>query len=77
VAPLWFLALPFALEHPGFLLLAAVDGSSAGLTVDLVSDRLWLDLSLGTVVLPRLRDRTLALEDRFTATGMLQLVVVF
>jgi hypothetical protein len=77
VAPLWFLALPFALEHPGFLLLAAVDGSSAGLTVDLVPDRLWLDLSLGTVVLPEHHGPTLALAERFVATGMVQLVVVF
>jgi len=77
VAPLWFLALPFILEHPGFLLLAAVDGSSAGITFDIVQDHVWLDLNIGTVVLPLYRDSTIALEDRFTTSIMLQLVAAF
>ena len=77
VAPLWWLALPFVLEHPGFILLAGVDGSSVGITFDIVPEHVWLDLSLGTVVLPEHRDHVIALQDRFTATGMLQLVVVF
>lgn len=77
VAPLWFLALPFLLEHPGFLLLAAVDGSSAGITFDIIPDHVWLDLNIGTVILPLHRDRTIALEDRFTSSIMLQLVAAF
>ena len=77
VGPLWFLALPFVLEHPGFLLLGGVDGTSAGITLDLMPDHVWLDLGLGTVILPEHRDRMLAFKSRFVATGMLQLVVVF
>jgi hypothetical protein len=77
VAPLWFLALPFVLEHPGFLLLAGLDGSSAGITYDIIADHVWLDLNIGTVILPLYRSRTLAIEDRFTTTIMLQLVAAF
>lgn len=77
VAPLWFLAIPFLLEHPGFLLLAAIDGSSAGITLDIVEDHVWLDLNMGTVILPLYRDSVIELEDRFTTSVMLQLVAAF
>ena len=76
-APLWFLAVPFVLEHPGFLLLALVDGSSLGLTFDLFKDQIWVDISLGSTVLPPLRSRDIVLDERFVLTGVAQLVVVF
>jgi hypothetical protein len=76
-APLWFLAVPFMLEHPGFILLALVDGSSLGLTLDLFKDQVWVDMNLGSAVLPQLHTRDIVLNDRFVITGVLQLVVVF
>ena len=76
-APLWFLAVPFVLEHPGFLLLALVDGSSLGLTFDLFKDQIWVDISLGSTVLPPLHSRDIVLDERFVLTGVAQLVVVF
>jgi hypothetical protein len=76
-APLWFLAVPFVLEHPGFLLVALVDGSSLGLTFDLFKDQIWVDLSLGSAVLPHVRSRDIDLDQPFVLTGVAQLVVVF
>ncbi|MBI4084144.1 MAG: hypothetical protein HY423_16185 [Candidatus Lambdaproteobacteria bacterium] len=77
VAPLALLALPLALEQPGFLLLALVDGASAGVTFDLVADRIWLDFQVGAQVLPRYRDRDVAFEELFLLTRAVQLVVTF
>jgi hypothetical protein len=77
IAPLWFLAVPFVLEHPGFLMLALVDGASLGLTFDLFQDQIWADLSLSTSVLPDVHTSAIALDPRFALTGVLQLVVVF
>lgn len=77
VAPLYLLALPFALEHPGFLLLAFTDGASVGATVDLVPDHVWLDVEVGAVVLPRHRDDSVVLEKLIGVTRTVQLVAVF
>ena len=76
-APLALLALPFVLENPGFLLLAFVDGASLGIVVDLVPEHIWLDLQFGSVVLPRHRDRFVVLEELFSVTRTLQLVIAF
>ena len=77
VAPLALLALPLMIEHPGFLLLAFMDGASAGMTVDIIPERIWLDYQIGTVLLPRYRDDVLALEDQTLLTQTLQLMIVF
>jgi len=77
IAPLALLALPLALENPGFLLLAFMDGTSFGLTLDIVPNRLWLDFNVAAVVLPHYRDTTLTLEDRFLVSQSVQLLLVF
>ena len=77
LAPLAMLALPLALEHPGFLLLAFTDGTSAGLTFDIVPERIWLDYQISAVILPRFRNTSLVLEDLMVVTQVLQLAIVF
>jgi hypothetical protein len=77
VAPLALLAVPLAFENPGFLLLAFLDGTSLGLTLDLVPGRLWLDYQLGAVLIPNHRDAFVAIEDRTIVTQTLQLLLVF
>ena len=76
-APLILLALPLALENPGFFLLALVDGTSAGLTFDLVPGRVWLDYQVGATLIPRHRGPAIAIDEPFVVTQTLQLVVVF
>ena len=76
-APLVLLALPLALENPGFLLLALADGTSAGLTLDLVPGRVWLDYQVGATLIPRHRGPAIAIDEPFVVTQTLQLVVVF
>ena len=76
-APLALLALPFILEHPGFILIAAVDGTSLGAIVDIAPERVWLDFQISATVLPRHRDRSLILEDLLIVTQTLQLVIAF
>ncbi len=77
VAPLALLALPLAIENPGFLLLAVADGTSLGLTWDIVPERLWLDFQFGAVMTPRYRDASLVLEELTIITQTLQLLLVF
>ena len=77
VAPLILLALPLALENPGFLLLALADGTSAGLTFDLVPGRVWLDYQIGPTLIPGHRGPSVAIDEPFLVTHTLQLVVVF
>lgn len=77
VAPLALLALPLAIENPGFLLLAFLDGTSAGLTFDVVPNRIWLDYQLGTVLVPRYRDSDIVLDNLTIVTQTLQLAIVF
>ena len=77
LAPLGLLALPLAIENPGFLLLAFLDGTSFGLTLDIVPNRSWLDIQLGTALIPDYRDAQVALDERIVVTRVLQLVVVF
>ena len=76
-APLLLLALPLALENPGFLLLALMDGTSAGLTFDLVPGRVWLDYQFGATLIPRHRGASVAIDEPFLVTHTLQLAVVF
>jgi hypothetical protein len=77
VAPLWFLALPLALENPGFLLLGLVEGGSAGAAVDLVPNRIWLELQVSAAVVPRHRDAFIAIETPFVITRTLSLSMAF
>ena len=76
-APLALLTLPFLLEHPGFILIAAVDGTSLGAIVDIAPDRMWLDFQISATVLPRYRDRSVILEDLLIVTQTVQLVIAF
>ncbi len=77
VGPLALLAVPLALENPGFLLLALADGTSAGLTADLVPNRIWLDYQLSATLIPNHRDARIAIEERTLVTQTLQLLIVF
>jgi len=77
VAPLGLLALPLALEHPGFLMLAFLDGTAAGITFDLVPDHMWLDFQVDATLLPQYRDANIVLDERFSITRTLQLVLTF
>jgi len=77
VAPLALLAVPLALENPAFLMLAFLDGTSLGLTVDVIAERLWFDLGVGAQVLPRFRDNRIVVEEPFLLTRTLQMVLVF
>lgn len=76
-APLAILAVPLALENPGFLLIGLVDGSSAGLVFDIVPRKIWLDLQLGATLLPQYRDKSIAVDRRFFLATTLQLVWIF
>lgn len=77
VAPLWFLALPLALEHPGFLLLGFVEGSSAGLSWDLIPRHVWLEAQISAVLVPRYRDKLVAIDTPFVVTRTLTLSAAF
>lgn len=77
VAPLWLLALPLALEHPGFLLLAFVDGAAVGMTLDLLPERLWVEYQIGAALIPNHRDEFFAVDDLTLITQSIQLVLVF
>lgn len=77
VAPLWMLAIPLALEHPGFLLLAFIDGAALGLSLDLVPERMWLEYQIGAALIPNHRDEFVAVDDLTLVTQTLQLVLVF
>ncbi len=77
IAPLALLALPLALENPGFMLLAFIDGTSAGLTFDIIPGRVWLDYQISTVLIPPFRDASIALDESMMVTQMLQLAFVF
>ncbi len=77
VAPLWMLALPLALEHPGFLLLAFVDGGSVGITYDIVPERFWLEYQITAALIPNHRDQFIAVDDLTLTTQTIQLVLVF
>ena len=77
VAPLWLLALPLVMEHPGFLLLAFLDGAAIGMTFDVVPERLWLEYQVGAALIPNYRDQFVAVDDLTLVTQTLQLVLVF
>ena len=77
LAPLALLAIPLMIENPGFLLLAFMDGTSTGMTVDIIPERIWLDYQIGAVLLPRYRDSVLVIEDLTLITQTLKLVMVF
>ena len=76
-APLAILALPLMIENPGFLLLAFTDGTSVGMTVDIVPERIWLDYQISAVMVPRYRNAVIALDDLTMITQVLQLMIVF
>ena len=76
-APLALLALPFMLEDPGFIMLALVDGASAGLIFDLAPQHVWLDFQLGAIVLPSHQDRYVAISQNLLLTRAASLVVAF
>lgn len=77
VAPLWMLALPLMLEHPGFLLLAFVDGAAVGLTLDIIPERFWLEYQIGAALIPNHRDQFIAVDGLTAITQTLQLVLAF
>lgn len=77
LAPAALIALPMAFEHPGFLLLAFMDGTSAGLTVDIIPERIWLEYQISALLVPRYRDSRIVLEDLTVVTQVLQLAIVF
>ncbi len=77
IAPLALLALPLALENPGFLLLAFTDGTSLGFTLDIVPNRVWLDYGVAAVVIPGYRDTFVAIDESINVTQTLQLLIVF
>lgn len=77
VAPLWLLALPLALEHPGFLLLAFLDGASVGMTLDLLPERLWVEYQIGATLIPNHRDQFFVVDELTLITQTIQLVLVF
>ncbi|HUJ75266.1 MAG TPA: hypothetical protein VL359_10425 [bacterium] len=77
VAPLWYLGLPLALEHPGFLLVSLVDGASAGLAVDIQQDRIWLEYQLGTELVPPYRDDALVIDTSYIVTQAVTLNITF
>lgn len=77
LAPLWMLALPLALEHPGFLLLAFLDGASFGMALDVVPERLWVEYQIGAALIPSYRDQYVAVDDLTLVTQTLSLVLVF
>ena len=59
------------------LLLALADGTSAGLTLDLVPGRVWLDYQVGATLIPGHRGASVAIDEPFVVTHTLQLAVVF
>ena len=77
IAPLALLALPLAFEHPGFLLLAFVEGTSIGLTFDIIPNRLWLDFQTTASLIPDHRDELIAIDQPAIVTQILQLALVF
>ena len=77
LAPLWLLALPLALEHPGFLLLAFVDGAAVGLAVDILPERMWLEYQIGAALIPNYRDQYFAVDNPTLITQTLQLLLAF
>lgn len=77
VAPLWLLALPLALEHPGFLLLAFLDGAAVGMTLDLLPERMWLEYQIGATLIPNHRDEFFVVDELTIITQTVQLVLVF
>ena len=77
VAPLWLLALPLALEHPGFLLLAFLDGAAVGMSVDLLPERLWVEYQIGAALIPNHRDEFFVVDELTLITQTIQLVLVF
>jgi len=58
-------------------MLAFLDGTSAGLTVDIVPQRIWLDYQIGAVLIPNYRNAYVAIEERTNITQTLQLLIVF
>ena len=64
-------------EHPGFLLLAFLDGGSVGITYDIVPDRFWLEYQLSAALIPNHRDQFVAVDDLTLTTQTVQLVLVF
>jgi hypothetical protein len=77
VAPLWFLALPLVLEHPGFLLLGLLDGASAGLALDIVPRRIWIEAQVGAALVPRYHDASILLDQPFVLTRAVSLTMAF
>lgn len=77
IAPLLLLALPLMLEHPGFILLGGLDGASAGIALDLVPRRVWLELQVGAAIAPGYHDALIVLEQSFVVTRALSLTVAF
>ncbi|HEX7929170.1 MAG TPA: hypothetical protein VF678_16360, partial [bacterium] len=76
-APLWFLALPLAMENPGFLLLALVEGGSAGVSFDLVPNKVWIEAQVTAAMVPGHRDRFLAIDTPFVMTRTLSISAAF
>ena len=54
-----------------------INSTSFGLTADIVPNRIWLDYSIGAVLVPRFRDAQVAVDEPLTITQTLQLAVVF
>ncbi len=77
VAPLLPLAVPLALENPGFLLLGLLEGASLGLSLDLVQDRIWLELQESTALVPRLRTADIAVDTPFVNSTAVTLTIAF
>jgi hypothetical protein len=74
-APFWFLSLPLVLENPGFLLLGLLEGGSAGIAMDLVRDRIWLEAQVSGTVIPQYRDARLAVAVPYLLTGSVSLTI--
>jgi hypothetical protein len=77
VAPLWFLAVPLALENPGFLLLGLVEGGSVGLAWDLIPRHLWLEAQVSAAMVPGHRDKFIAVDIPFVVTRTVSISAAF
>lgn len=77
IAPLWFLALPLALEHPGFLLLGFLEGGSAGLSWDLLPQHVWMEAQISAALVPRHRDKFVAIDVPFVVTRTITISASF
>jgi hypothetical protein len=76
-APLWFLAVPLAMENPGFLLLGLVEGGSVGMSWDLIPKHIWVEAQVTAAMVPHHRDKFFAIDTPFVVTRTLSISAAF